>query len=137
MTQLVAREMLKDNKLTGCDSHVNSDLVQYPPCIINVSSMLGEIHPDGKTDTKLNGVSIYGSTKAGLIQYSKLLNNELKTPPWPRILNISPGPVIDSDMIQKLSFENRQLLLKYNKDDLKTTTTTKQIADLIWNTYVH
>ena len=41
-------------------------------------------------------------------------------------------------MIQKSPLENRQLLLKYNKDvckGAKTIITTKERVDLIWNKY--
>ncbi|KAK5778503.1 3-oxoacyl-[acyl-carrier-protein] reductase (NADPH) PWA37_000240 [Arxiozyma heterogenica] len=135
MTQLAAREMLKDAKYHICDGDSYGDIIHHHPCIINVSSILGEINIDDNiNNTRFNGISIYGSTKAGLIQYSKLLNSELKTPPWPRVLNISPGPVIDSAMIQNLPFENRQLLLNHSKDGSKATT-TKEIAELIWRKY--
>lgn len=133
MTQLSAREMLKGVKING---DIDDDMVQYHPCIINVSSVLGEINlDDSKNDLRFNGISLYGSTKAGLTQYSRLLNSELKTPPWPRILNISPGPVIDSDMIRTLPSKSRQLLLNYSKDSTKAATTTKELAELIWSRY--
>lgn len=84
-TRLVAQKILNDNKIIGCYSDVNGNLVQYSSGIINVSSILGGINQEGINDTKLGGILIYGSTNTGLIQCSKLVNNELKTPPWPSI----------------------------------------------------
>lgn len=93
-----------------------------PPCIINISSILGE------GTIQVPGTSIYSASKAALIQYTRTLSQETET--WGiRALSMAPGLVTDTDMIQEMDPQTRQqlnLLMGLN------CTTSDVVADDIW-----
>ncbi|CAL9727616.1 3-oxoacyl-[acyl-carrier-protein] reductase [Monosporozyma unispora] len=127
LSQVVAKQMYRESlravgNNNGASPHSN---------IINVSSILGDLE-----ETDIPGTSIYSATKAGLTQYSHLFDNELRhSPHWPRIKCISPGPVVDSAMVQRLS-ESTQTHLIERGLRTNSLTTTQEVAAKIWELYL-
>lgn len=129
LTQLASRQMLREGKVRGRGTK--------RPCIINVSSVLSNPGVD------VDGTAVYGATKAGLSQYTRLLAGETSSSSlhqhsssmaskWPRIVEMSLGPVMDSEMVQCLPPERQQHLLSSSPD---STTTCSQVADQVWKYY--
>ncbi|CCK68379.1 3-oxoacyl-[acyl-carrier-protein] reductase (NADPH) KNAG_0A07260 [Huiozyma naganishii CBS 8797] len=96
------------------------------PCIINVSSLLGE------TGHALPGTSVYAATKAAITQYTAAIAQETAT--WGvRALSIAPGVVSDTDMVRGLDQAAREQLVQALMG--LPECTTEDIARQVWSMY--
>ncbi|EDO16530.1 hypothetical protein Kpol_1064p10 [Vanderwaltozyma polyspora DSM 70294] len=93
MCNLTIKNMIKDRKTIGADK---------PRYILNVSSVLG------KPKVYLPGTSLYSASKAGLGQYSNVLEQEVSK--YGIITkSVQLGPIQDTDMVQNLKSNGIQL----------------------------
>ncbi|SCU81787.1 LAFA_0C07162g1_1 [Lachancea sp. 'fantastica'] len=100
------------------------------PCILNVSSVLGESSVD-----PVAGTSVYSATKAALAQYSRVLAAEVAGTGI-RVHCVSPSLVPDTDMIQNLNDQARERLFAHFGDKPDTHIQTKdEIAAKVWQLY--
>jgi 3-oxoacyl-[acyl-carrier protein] reductase len=80
-----------------CKQGVNSGLLRERSSIINISSIYGMVSPDQRIygDTGLNSSSVYGCSKAGVIQLTKYLATYLAEKKI-RVNCISPGGIFNN-----------------------------------------
>lgn len=80
-----------------CKQGVNSGLLRNGSSIINIASIYGIVSPDQRIygDTGLNSSSVYGSSKAGVIQLTKYLATYLAEKNI-RVNCISPGGIFNN-----------------------------------------
>ncbi|KYK28206.1 MAG: SDR family oxidoreductase [Theionarchaea archaeon] len=80
-----------------CRDGVNTGLLREGSSIINVSSIYGIVSPDQRIygDTGLNSSSVYGSSKAGMIQLTRYLATYLAGKKI-RVNSISPGGIFNN-----------------------------------------
>ncbi|CEP63927.1 3-oxoacyl-[acyl-carrier-protein] reductase (NADPH) LALA0_S09e05622g [Lachancea lanzarotensis] len=100
------------------------------PCIVNVSSVLGDpgVYP-------VTGTSVYSATKAALAQYSRVLAAEVADTGI-RVECVSPSLVPDTDMIQSLSPQARErLFAQFGENNDTHIQNKEEIATQIWELY--
>ncbi|SCV05686.1 LANO_0H12948g1_1 [Lachancea nothofagi CBS 11611] len=98
------------------------------PCIINISSVLGDPNVD-----PMPGTSLYSASKAALAQYSRVLSAELSRA-GVSVHCISPSLVPGTDMIQNLNSMARSRL-EAQFDAEKSHQSPQQIAKHVWDIY--
>lgn len=116
LCSLSAKKMLRSRK------HLAT-----PPCIINVSSILG----DPKTPP-LPGTALYSASKAALTQYSRVLSEELARSGI-QVHSLSPSLVSDTDMIRTLE-DTVKKRLQHHLGNL-TIQKPRDIAEQVWQLY--
>ncbi|CDO95407.1 unnamed protein product [Kluyveromyces dobzhanskii CBS 2104] len=94
LTQLVIKQMIRNSTVDGKRGR-----------IVNIASILGDI----RADVTVPGTAIYSASKAAVIQYNRVLSEELAR--WKiDVQTISPALVESTDMIQTLDHETLQKL---------------------------
>lgn len=94
LTQLALKQMIRNTKLHG-----------HRGKIVNIASVLG----DSSSNIIVPGTAMYSASKAAMIQYNRVLSEELKRLSID-VQTISPGLVESTDMIKTLDPEIQQKL---------------------------
>lgn len=105
---------------------IPSETTPSSPCIINISSILGE------SKMTIPGTTIYSASKAALTQYTRVLMQE--TTSWGiRSEVVSPGLVSGTDMTNDMDPVTRAQLLDHLIG--LPTGTPVEVAEKVWETY--
>ncbi|SMN17771.1 similar to Saccharomyces cerevisiae YKL055C OAR1 Mitochondrial 3-oxoacyl-[acyl-carrier-protein] reductase, may comprise a type II mitochondrial fatty acid synthase along with Mct1p [Maudiozyma saulgeensis] len=124
LSNLSIKHMMKTVRQDLSSKHCIPGYV--PPCIINISSILGE------PKMTIPGTTIYSASKAALTQYTRALTQEITT--WGiRAESISPGLVTGTDMTNEMDPIAKAQLV----DSLigLPTHTPNEIATEVWKIY--
>lgn len=103
------------------------DLEGPAPCIVNISSILGQ-----HQGPIVAGTSIYSASKAAILSYSKVLGVEL-APLGIRVECICPGLVPGTDMIKQLDPDTQKKL--QTNFELRQPITSSNIASRVWRIF--
>ncbi|CUS20522.1 LAQU0S01e08504g1_1 [Lachancea quebecensis] len=116
LCNMAAKRMLRSRK------HLSR-----PPCIVNISSILGD-----PTAPVLTGTALYGASKAALAQFSRTLAAELARTGI-RVHCLSPSLVAQTDMVRTLEDTSRaRLQSTFGQFPVQSP---QDIASQVWELY--
>lgn len=116
LCNMAAKRMLRSRK------HLSR-----PPCIVNISSILGD-----PATSALPGTALYSASKAALAQFSRTLSAELARAGI-RVHCLSPSLVAQTDMVQTLE-EDAKVRLESAFSQFPAQS-PQQIASQVWKLY--
>lgn len=125
LCNMATKQMMKTVRLDLENKHCIPKYVS--PCIINMSSILGE------PQMTIPGTTVYSASKAALSQYTRVLTQETMT--WGiRAESLSPGLVTGTDMTNEMGPTAKEQLV----DTLigLPTHTPEEIANKVWQIYL-
>ncbi|CAD1785038.1 similar to Saccharomyces cerevisiae YKL055C OAR1 Mitochondrial 3-oxoacyl-[acyl-carrier- protein] reductase, may comprise a type II mitochondrial fatty acid synthase along with Mct1p [Maudiozyma barnettii] len=124
LSNLATKQMMKTVRQDLSSKHCIPGYVS--PCIINISSILGE------PNMTIPGTTVYSASKAALTQYTRVLTQEITT--WGiRAESVSPGLVSGTDMTNEMDPTAKAQLV----DSLigLPTHTPDEVAAKVWQIY--